>query len=147
EAELARKETRSYETGEQLLQRILKERREKWNGKGKYKEPKCPNVANLPRLPDGWTFATGEQLFTWSSGEGLTQKQIQSGEYPVYGGNGITGYHSSFIVEHPTLVIGRVGALCGNVYLSEGAAWITDNAIYATSVPSTSLKFLQIAFA
>src|SRR5206468_2410446 len=39
EAELARKENRSYESGEQLLQRILKGRREKWNGKGKYKEP------------------------------------------------------------------------------------------------------------
>src|SRR5437762_11391181 len=39
EAELARKKNRSYETGEELLQRILKEHREKWKGKGKYKEP------------------------------------------------------------------------------------------------------------
>ena len=146
EAELGRKENRSYETGEQLLQRILKERREKWNGKGRYKEPQHPNMANAPQLPEGWTFTSGEQLFTWSSGEGLTQKQIKSGKYPVYGGNGITGYHASFVVEHPTIVIGRVGALCGNVYLTEGAAWITDNAIYATSVPSCCLKFLQVVF-
>ena len=48
EAELARKENRSYETGEQLLQRILKERREKWNGKGKYKEPTAPDMTGLP---------------------------------------------------------------------------------------------------
>ena len=52
EAELARRENRRYESGEQLLQRILKERREKWNGKGKYKEPATPNV-DLPTLPEG----------------------------------------------------------------------------------------------
>jgi type I restriction enzyme S subunit len=62
EAELARKENRSYETGEQLLQRILKERREKWNSKGKYKEPVSANIVDLPKLPQGWTWATVEQL-------------------------------------------------------------------------------------
>ena len=39
EAELARQEGRTYETGAQLLERILTERRQKWSGKGKYKEP------------------------------------------------------------------------------------------------------------
>lgn len=61
EAELARKESRKYETGEQLLRRILKQRREKWNGKGKYKEPIAPAV-DLPTLPEGWTWATFEQV-------------------------------------------------------------------------------------
>ena len=62
EAELARKENRSYETGEQLLQRILKERREKWNGKGKYKEPVTPALVGVPNLPNGWTWANVDQL-------------------------------------------------------------------------------------
>src|SRR5207253_5481805 len=62
EAELARKENRSYESAEILLQRILKERREKWNGKGKYKEPAAPNTTQSPSLPDGWTWASLDQL-------------------------------------------------------------------------------------
>lgn len=62
EAELARKENRKYETGEQLLQRILKERREKWNDKRKYKEAPSPNTVNLPKLPEGWTWARLEQI-------------------------------------------------------------------------------------
>ena len=61
EAELARRENRRYESGEQLLQRILKERREKWNGKGKYKEPATPNV-DLPTLPEGWAWASFDQI-------------------------------------------------------------------------------------
>src|SRR5205823_915167 len=47
EAELARKENRGYETGEQLLQRILKERYGKWNRHGKYKEPVGLDAADL----------------------------------------------------------------------------------------------------
>ncbi len=62
EAELARKENRSYETGGQLLQRILEERRQQWDGKGKYKELAAPNIVDLPSLPEGWTWASLEQL-------------------------------------------------------------------------------------
>lgn len=58
EAELARREDRSYETGEQLLQRILENRRSQWNGKGKYKEPVAPDTADFPELPEGWVWAS-----------------------------------------------------------------------------------------
>ena len=57
EAELARHEGRSYETGAQLLQRILETRRRQWKGKGKYKEPAAPDMADLPELPEGWVWA------------------------------------------------------------------------------------------
>lgn len=60
EAELARREGRSYETGEQLLQRILETRRSQWQGKGKYKEPSAPVTTGLPELPEGWVWANFE---------------------------------------------------------------------------------------
>ncbi|GEM_PF-3064362 len=54
EAELARQEGRTYETGTQLLERIVSERRQKWNGKGKYKEPFPPNTTTYrPCRRDG----------------------------------------------------------------------------------------------
>jgi type I restriction enzyme S subunit len=62
EAELARREGRSYETGEQLLTRILETRRSQWKGKGKYKEPAAPDTTGLPELPEGWVWATVERL-------------------------------------------------------------------------------------
>ena len=62
EAELARREGHSYETGEQLLQRILETRRSQWKGKGKYKEPVVPDTTDLPELPEGWVWVTVEQL-------------------------------------------------------------------------------------
>ena len=62
EADLARKEGRTYETGEQLLARILIERRQKWQGRGKYKEPAAPDTPDLPPLSEGWTWTTVEQI-------------------------------------------------------------------------------------
>lgn len=68
EAELARQASTSngqhptYESGQQLLARILDERRRTWTGKGKYKEPAAPDTSNLPKLPEGWTWASVEQL-------------------------------------------------------------------------------------
>lgn len=57
---------------------------------------------------------------------------MDNGEYPVYGGNGITGYHSKFNVNKPTLVIGRVGFYCGSTHITEKYAWVTDNAFVTT---------------
>jgi type I restriction enzyme, S subunit len=62
EAELARREGGSYETGAQLLQRILETRRSQWQGKGKYKEPAAPDTTDLPELPEGWAWASPDQL-------------------------------------------------------------------------------------
>jgi len=82
EAELARKEGRSYETGEQLLVRILKERRAKWEAdqlaklivagkpgksddwKKKYREPIGPDTTDIPSISDGWALASMDQLTT-----------------------------------------------------------------------------------
>lgn len=61
EAELARSEGREYEPASVLLERILAERRARWEfqekRRGKYKEPSA-----LPQLPEGWVWASLEQL-------------------------------------------------------------------------------------
>ncbi|MBN8524998.1 MAG: restriction endonuclease subunit S, partial [Planctomycetes bacterium] len=61
EADLARRAGRSYEPADQLLARILAERR-KANTKAKYEEPAQPDTGKLPKLPEGWTTASLEQL-------------------------------------------------------------------------------------
>jgi len=62
EAELARREGRSFETGEQLLQRILETRRVEWRGKRNYREAVGPEVTDLPEVPQGWAWASPDQL-------------------------------------------------------------------------------------
>ncbi len=62
------------------------------------------------------------------SGNFLLKKNMKSGEIPVFGGNGITGYHNESNIATTTIVIGRVGYYCGSIYLTPERAWITDNA-------------------
>jgi type I restriction enzyme S subunit len=78
-----------------------------------------------------WELRKAAGLFEWSSGKFLPKKAQVPGEFPVYGGNGVNGFHSESITQTPSLIIGRVGAHCGNVHVAEMPAWITDNAIYA----------------
>jgi type I restriction enzyme S subunit len=132
-------------SAEDLLSSILAERRK--SPKEVSSEGNEIKSSAFNELPMGWALTCGAHLFVWSSGKFLPEKKQNKGPYPIYGGNGITGYHSEYLVEHPTLVIGRVGALCGNVYLTSGEAWVTDNAIYATWVPTKlNLNFIEMIF-
>lgn len=81
-------------------------------------------------LPQGWEFVRLATIINMSSGDGLTSESMdKTGVVPVFGGNGVTGYHSQFNTEEPTLVIGRVGFYCGSIHLTPCHAWITDNAL------------------
>lgn len=88
--------------------------------------------------PKGWETNSFGNLFSLKSGDGLSAKNFEEGEYPVYGGNGITGYHSSFNKNGEFIIIGRVGAYCGNVRLVRGRFWLTDNAF---ELKQTNIKF------
>jgi type I restriction enzyme S subunit len=98
-------------------------------------------------VPEPWELIPAADLFDWSSGKNLPEKTMRPGPHPVYGGNGISGRHDKFLVANPTIIVGRVGALCGNVYLSEPEAWVTDNAIYAKNAsPSVDIVFARLVF-
>ena len=74
EAELARAEGSSYEPADKLLARILTERRQKWSGRGKYKEPVSPDPAQLHSLPEGWTWITIDQMLAQPLCNGISIK-------------------------------------------------------------------------
>ena len=83
---------------------------------------------------------TGKSLFCFSSGKFLQEeKRFQHG-FPVYGGNGITWYTDIPLVKKPTIIIGRVGAYCGNVRMVNVPVWITDNAIYIKEFKTRELN-------
>ena len=90
----------------------------------------------------GWEVKKFEDCYKLASGNGLSAKQIIDGDYPVYGGNGIVGYHREYNLDGNNIIIGRVGALCGNVRNIEGKAFITDNAFILTKKIDNDNVFL-----
>ena len=94
-----------------------------------------------------WPRLQARELFAWASGKFLPRSKQVAGDVPVYGGNGIVGSHTHSLIDRPTIVVGRVGAHCGNVHLTTGAAWVTDNAIYARDIdPRIDPRFAVLVF-
>ncbi|EOX3350293.1 restriction endonuclease subunit S [Vibrio cholerae] len=95
----------------------------------------------LYKLPDGWEWKRIEEVFTITSGKNLTKKDMaDEGKFSVYGGNGIAGRYNDFNLSGSNIIIGRVGALCGNVRLVNGDIWVTDNAFFIKEYKVDILK-------
>ena len=57
----------------------------------------------------------------------------KNGSFPIYGGNGISGYSDEYNIDKPTIVIGRVGFYCGSIHYVKSKAWVTDNAFITST--------------
>jgi len=81
-------------------------------------------------IPEHWEVRKLKHIAAMRSGDNLTSDQIaEAGAYPVYGGNGLRGYFTSYNKDGKYLLVGRQGALCGNVHRVEGKFWATEHAV------------------
>lgn len=85
----------------------------------------------LGDVPEHWEIKKLKWIYRGiGSGDGISPDDIESsGAYPVYGGNGIMGYTEKYNANGEDIIIGRVGAKCGNIYVVNGQKWISDNAL------------------
>lgn len=96
-------------------------------------------------LPQSWSAVRLGEIIYIQSGDGLTAAQMKLGDVPVFGGNGINGYHDEQNIFRETIVIGRVGFYCGSIHVTPPAAWVTDNAfITRFDESSIHLEFLRL---
>ena len=91
----------------------------------------CDN-GHYQKLPEGWCETTLKYVMTIKSGDSINVRNCTQGHYPIYGGNGITGYTDDYNIKESTIVIGRVGYYCGSVYFVKEKAWVSDNAFITT---------------
>lgn len=78
-----------------------------------------------------------------SSGSNITAKDIlSSGDYPVFGGNGIRGYSPESNFSGECAIVGRQGAYCGNVRYFRGTARMSEHAVVACASPENDARFL-----
>ncbi len=134
------KQTPNDEPASELLKRIEKER-------GVKRETSLSIIKDDEKtfvLPQGWEWIRLQQIIQISSGDGLISANMNAnGNIPVFGGNGINGYHDKGNVLKPTLVIGRVGYYCGSIHITPSLAWVTDNAfITSFSEKNIYMNFL-----
>lgn len=95
-------------------------------------------------IPSDWEVKRLEEACShFKSGFGITSEQIsESGIYPVYGGNGLRGFTESFTHEGDFLLIGRQGALCGNIQIVSDRVYISEHAIAVQTNNHNDLDYL-----
>ncbi|MDO8953520.1 MAG: restriction endonuclease subunit S [Gammaproteobacteria bacterium] len=132
------------EPASKLLQRIQAEKT-KLIAEEKIKKAKSlPPIAEnekLLDLPQGWEWARFIDTYSLEYGDNLpAEKRSNSGEYPVYGSNGVVGSHNLCFVHSPCIVVGRKGS-AGALNLSlENGCCVTDVAYYC--IPSQHLDLI-----
>lgn len=93
-------------------------------------------------IPEGWKKVSLKYLCRMNAGDSLSSLDIlPKGDYPVYGGNGLRGFYSSSNCKGPIILIGRQGALCGNVHLVDGDFWATEHAVITRFTPDIFMQY------
>jgi type I restriction enzyme, S subunit len=97
----------------------------------------------LPGFHGEWEVKSLAATCSMKSGEGITSAKIdQYSQYPCYGGNGLRGFTSRFTHEGRYALIGRQGALCGNVFGVDGQFFASEHAIVVTASERTDIGWL-----
>ena len=71
------------------------------------------------------------------------QSRSSQGDVPVYGSNGIVGYHDEALIDSGVIVVGRKGSI-GQVNIAEGKSWVIDTAYYVVPKANMSLEYLAL---
>ena len=101
----------------------------------------------LGKIPIEWNVSRVGNFFSFSSGDSLTNEYIRDeGSYLVYGANGIRGYYSKFNLNTKRILLGRVGALAGNVHIVNGKVWVTEHALIASNKLDVIVEYYGYVF-
>ena len=139
-----------------LLERIKAEK-ERLIKEGKIKRSKksaktsdTPPYENIPfEVPEGWCITTLGSIFTLQAGKNIKASELhQQSEdypYPCYGGNGIRGYVHAYNRNGHFPIIGRQGALCGNINEASGQFYATEHAVVVETYCGTDVNWAVFA--
>lgn len=95
-------------------------------------------------MRDGWCDVAVGDICHWASGKFLAPAQRHvGGRYPVLGANGEIGRTDHVLYTEPVITVGRVGA-CGEVHVSTGPCWVSDNALVARPKGGVTFDFMRI---
>lgn len=99
----------------------------------------------LPGFIERWRTVDLTSICSMKSGEGITSTNIDRFSiYPCYGGNGLRGFTSRYTHDGAFALVGRQGALCGNVFGVEGKFYASEHAIVVTASEQTDIRWLTL---
>ena len=96
-------------------------------------------------IPIDWDAVPLSQVCSMKSGEGIISGRIDAhSDYPCYGGNGLRGFTSRFTHDGTHALVGRQGALCGNVLGVQGKFFASEHALVVAAKDNTDIGWLTL---
>ena len=96
-------------------------------------------------IPESWVWCRIGSLFNLQAGKNISSTEISTinypGSYPCFGGNGVRGYVGNYNREGHYPLIGRQGALCGNINFAKGKFYATEHAVVVESFGGTDVNW------
>lgn len=97
-------------------------------------------------LPSGWEWCRIKELYSMQAGKNITSTEIRDDRndeycYPCYGGNGLRGYVNRYNTVGDFILVGRQGALCGNINRASGVFYATEHAVVTNNYGLTNTEW------
>lgn len=103
--------------------------------------PAAMQDSELGEIPEGWDSQRLSNLATLHYGKALKKTERIEGPYPVYGSGGVTGSHNNYLVEGPSIVVGRKGSI-GTLYWEDRKFHPIDTVYYVANKKGIPLSYL-----
>lgn len=109
----------------------------------RYENYKDSRIEWLGEVPEHWEVCALKRIAMLKSGDTINSDSIEEiGDFPVFGGNGLRGYTTSSTHEGIYALIGRQGALCGNINYAQGKFWASEHAVVVSPLNSVETYWL-----
>ena len=136
-------------TAKELLAEIRAEKARLIKEKKIKKSKPLPEITDEEKpfdIPESWAWVRLGEIFLLQAGknikaENIHHEQTESYTYPCYGGNGIRGFVDFFNSEGDFPIIGRQGALCGNINRARGKFYATEHAVLTATFANTDVSW------
>lgn len=111
------------------------------------REMKDSGIEWIGQIPKDWKIKKPKYIGSIRSGDSVTNKKLNDDiGYEVLGGNGTIGFYDKYNVDGTHIIIGRVGALCGNSRITRGKKFISDNALIYTCFEGQAENYINYIF-
>ena len=108
---------------------------------------KDSGVEWIGQVPEHWEVKKLKYLAKIKSGDSIINSNLSDEYlYEVFGGNGFIGYFYKYNVSGENIIIGRVGALCGNIRYINEEKWITDNALILNLINLSKTLYSYVSY-
>ena len=137
-------------TGEELF-KLIQQEKQQLIKEGKIKKEKTlPTIKDneIPfEIPSSWKWTRIGDIFTLKAGDFISSSKISKNQteetaYQCFGGNGLRGYVQKYNIKKTHVLIGRQGALCGNIKVAYNAYYATEHAVVVYQYANTNIEWI-----